>query len=378
MPVAIDPASGLQSIKDPVQKLLSAVQTQRFREENLRLAYVAITRAQASVVMALPNVAPGGVQPQLLEAWSPSSRCVPGGPGAFRRVEVVPFQEPEESKRPLLGMVKPRDGAVLESAVWTPRSWRRQAPSGVHGELDRAAQLAVGCRIAAEALGAATVAEARYPWVATPAMPGLGGPGHDSGREDIWGTLMHGWLEAWKFRGPLDQDRVAAYLRRDWRDTNPVVVTWLLEVSRAMEAHSDSPLWQLVTDPAVELHPELPLTGLAADDRLLLSGRVDLLVRDARRPPRERWIVVDYKAGKVYPGRGHAEPAQDAPRAPDDPLSLLVEEARLDHYGPQLEAYRDMIDQALRRSPGFEGEAVGQLALWFVRAGAHVIWRGRA
>jgi hypothetical protein len=198
--------------------------------------------------------------------------------------------------------------------------------------------------------------------------------GRPDQEESELGTKAHAWFARWGFAGPADLDTISRALEEDWGSHDPVLAGWLHQLTALVAAHPETALWRLVTKPGVQLHFELPLLGVArfnaADsDPLLLSGRTDLLVRDPAAPPERRWTVVDFKAG-------HHSPRKASTGIPEDELARhLFEGANLRTYAPQLEAYREALNGALLAAGLFEEhEQVGQVALWFVRTGASLIW----
>lgn len=371
----LDPNGALVPMADPIAKLAGLVRKRLAREEALRKAYVAVTRAARTVVLGLPTQPKSGVQTALYAAWVGDAAASRRG---FERVQVVDRKKAGLAARPPLGSVAVREGAAAPAEPAPTKGWQRCSPSALDRQRSRDSRRALARRAAEAAMAAGTWSEAGYSWVASPDDDEK----EDRTGENVWGDLVHGWLESWRFRGAPTAERVAAYLQRQWGGEDPRIRDWLLRVTTALVGATDHPLWRLVTDPEVELYPELPLLAAIAPpsgdgDDLLLNGRMDLLIRDPRRPPAERWTVIDYKAGKRFPGmpRTSKEPAEGSTQAPEDATARLVRGAHLNLYAPQLEGYGAAVDRALAASETFATERVGSVALWFVRAGAWVAWQ---
>jgi ATP-dependent exoDNAse (exonuclease V) beta subunit len=378
-PLRLDPDGAFLQRTDPVGKLVSAIRKQRRLEEDVRLAYVAITRAAESAVFGLPEKGSHGVQERLRLAWAqpmpppedqPDAKpTLPDIPG----VCYLPVEPLFDLPLPSPKLVSITPDAALSPAWAQGTAWVRQAPSSVETALSSVGLSAseIGRRAASLAVAGGGYHPPGYKQIESPGD----GPASD---EKDWGTLVHAWFARWGFRGQPDLEGARASLLEDHGVELPHLAAWLLEVAQAVEAHKSSPLWQLVTKPGVQLHFELPLVGVASlgaphGDPFLLSGRTDLLVRDPSAPPAQRWTVIDFKAGK------HAPSLEDPGQA--DPQALakhLFAEATLRRYAPQLEAYREALDRAFAASglfgQGDQAERVGHVALWFVRRGASVGW----
>ncbi|MCB9678760.1 MAG: UvrD-helicase domain-containing protein [Alphaproteobacteria bacterium] len=324
-----DPEGGLVPYHDPLKRLGIAIRETRYAEEGARLAYVAVTRARRSVTMGLPKKGRmSRVQQLVAETWAkvrhPAILHVapPGLPETERlhRYEVVatgvpPFELPD------------LDPPLIE-----------QAPSAAAARYSREQRQKLAELIRSKVtLGGFQRGGGDIP------PPGADHP--DLSPAD-WGTLAHGWFAAWRFDGPAPQARIAAWLGEEWGAPDPAIASWLAAVSTRLREQKGQ-LWDIVTDPSSKLWFEYPLVGRGgADDNLLLSGRIDLLVQ---RP--KGVVVVDFKAGTK------------SPRGLDD----LIEGASLRTYGPQLASYADALERM--------GTRVEHLALWYVRTGASVMWR---
>ena len=360
-PVRIDPDGAFKDKADPTRRVLAAVQSQREEAECLRFAYVGVTRAKASVIMGLPNPAGAGVQRVLVAAWAVRSPEGDGTVTPIPGIEILYATAPARFEDPARGWVEPRPDAQLTrpTDAQRRRGWLRQAPSRVQTAVADPGTLARD--IATRILATGALSEGGGTSLPTPPAQRW-----ENVTADAWGTLVHSWFARWRFQGPPSRADLAAWLAEEWHDSHPDLVDWLAALSDRVRQDAESPLWQLVTHPEAQLHFELPIVGIMGfdedQDSLLLSGRADLLVRSPGRPPAERWTVIDFKAGSKHPTKS-------------DGVDELVTNASLKTYGPQLEAYRRMLNRAFDASEAWKGERVGDVALWFVRAGVSVVWR---
>ncbi len=372
-PLRFDPLGAFAAGTDPIGRLCSAIAARRRLEEDVRLAYVAITRAARSVVLGLPERGSDGAQELLRLAWAApeggeGQERLPSIPGVLHR----PVRPLPDVKRPPTGVVTPRADATLPVVDPAPAAWIRQSPSHL-------SQVMPGLGLSASAVGraaaAAVLTEGGYqPPLYGPLEPPVGTAEQD---ESHWGTLVHAWFASWGFDGTPSLEAAGSMLCQDMRIEDPALAAWLVQVAEAVANHPDTHLWRLVTKPGVQLHFELPLLGVArlgatAGDPLLLAGRTDLLIRDPSAPPDSRWTVVDFKAGSKTPSYASGDPACP------DLADHLFHTASLRSYAPQLEAYREALDSALAAAGCFgvddERERVGSVALWFVRSGAGMWW----
>lgn len=328
-----DPEGGLVPYHDPLRRLAVRIQESRYAEEGARLAYVAVTRARRSVTIGVPTDHGRSSMAQKLvaKAWAgvehPQIAHVPP-PGGARRSSAMP-------SRSVVPAV-PAMPAVPEDRE--PR-WTETAPSASAARFTREHRQRIAAHVVHQvrlgqgfAAGEADLPppRRRHPHL-TPAD---------------WGTLAHGWFARWRFDGPARPDAIGAWLAEEWGADDPDVRTWLAAIStRIREVRG--PVWEIVKSvPDRDLHFEYPVVGVGGpEDRLLLSGRMDLLVV---RP--KGVVIVDFKAGDKSPTGLHD----------------LEERASLGTYGPQLDSYRT----ALQRM----GMKVDAVALWFVRTGASVVW----
>jgi len=372
-PLRFDPRGAFAESADPIARLCSAIAARRKLEEEVRFAYVAITRAVCSVVLGLPEKGAAGVQELLRLAWTVQSGedgqvGLPDIPGVSHRpVEPLP-----EIVLPPSGVVLPRTEAVLSDLAEERSAWLRQAPSSVEGAMS---DLGLSASALGHTVAASVVKNGGYQ---PPLFDPIGPPeGHPEEQESHWGTLVHAWFAYWGFSGESSLEAASTMLRQDLGVDNPALAAWLVEVATSVAAHPDARLWRLVTKPGVQLHFELPLLGVARlgatrGDPLLLAGRTDLLVRDPSAAPERRWTVIDFKAGASSPRYAPGDPACG------DLAKHLYEGAHLRAYGPQLEAYRESLNGALAASglfgAGAQAERIGDVALWFVRSGAGVWW----
>lgn len=359
MPLKFDPEGAFDTRNDPIGVLCNAIAFQRALEEDIRMAYVAITRAARSVVLGLPERGREGAQDLLLQAWAtPKNRDGQQVLPTLAGVAHAPIAPLPEVPLPPSGTVHPRAGATLPLAWRPPNAWVRQAPSHVHEAMTSMGKSAsaLGHAAAATCVLANGYQAPLYDPLPAPA-------GRPDEEESVLGTRVHAWFARWGFLGPADLDAICRALDEDWGAADSVLAAWLYELTTWVLAHPESVLWRLVTRPGVQLHFELPLVGVARfgatdSEPLLLSGRTDLLVRDPAAPPERRWTVVDFKAGHHSPRKAPAALSDG------DLAKHLFEGANLRTYAPQLEAYREALNNALPASGLFEEhEQVGQVAL---------------
>jgi superfamily I DNA/RNA helicase len=365
LPVRLDLDGALEPTRGPIGHLAGVIDKRRESAEELRMAYVAITRAKRSVTLGLPSSSPKGVQSLLMAAWSRG-----GDPDQdpLEQVKVVPWYEADiVGARPMHHVVPGDDWST--GAASGP-AWDKQAPSGVGNALVKEARLALATDVANRVLDAGTWDTCDAELVSRDTLP------DDRVSARDLGSIVHGWFAVWGFRGAASAADVRAYLAADWGlldGLHAPLADIVLAICRTVSAHTTSPLWTLVTRPKVQLHFELPLLGLSTLNRsevpLLLGGRIDLLVRDPAAAPRERWTVVDFKAGARHP-------VDVGGASREERLAELVREGNLRSYGAQLEAYREAVDGALEAAGS--DERVGRTALWFVRKGTSVIWPSAA
>lgn len=358
-PIRFDPDGAFESVADPISTIVAAVEAQRKRDECLRLAYVAVTRAEQSVVFALPNTKLAGAQDVLTAAWQPP----------LPNVTYEAWKKPESPLLATAGWVEAGEAAG-EQVVSDVRGWWRQTPSKVTAAWSKRDRDALAVTVAAQVLAQGGLQTGGA------CVPRLTGAPWDDVRENHWGTLVHAVFAQFGFAAPPEPEALAQWLAATRTETRPEVAAWLLQVAESVHAHPQVSVRQLVLKPGVELYFELPLVGIGhvasrPDKRLLLVGRTDLLVRDPTAPPEQRWTVVDFKAGSKFPSTA-ADPASSC--AEETQCADLVDGASLKTYAPQLEAYRAAVDHALARTTAWRNERVGNVSLWFVRAAAVVSW----
>ncbi len=325
-----DPDGGFSPVDDPLLALNRLVWRTRYAEEGFRLAYVAVTRARRSVTIALPtkerSTRPACV-PHLAARWT---RLLT--PHVYRRKAEKRREAPRSLPR---FQVEPA-GAALPTIPPPPPSLTEVAPSAVARTLDREERERRAQRIAASILERGGFTPGFDDDLAPPRAR------HPAFGPADWGTLVHGWLAAWRFRPDPREADVGAWLKAEMGGDDPAIRSWLLAISARMASRS-TPLWDLVTTAGAGLRFEYPLVG--TQDELLLTGRIDLLVELPQGV-----VVVDFKAG------------DRSPRSTDD----IVDAGGLRTYGPQLEAYRSALERA--------GHRVLETALWFVRTDAQLRW----
>jgi ATP-dependent exoDNAse (exonuclease V) beta subunit len=332
-----DPTGGLSPFKDPLGRLASAILRERFNEECARLAYVAVTRAKRTVTTGIPRprdmYMPGQLQKLLATAWG---RATLEDPGIAR---VIRDRPPQHDLAPTGWAREDPRGKLHHDEPMERRTWQERQPSSAGAHLSAEERQQRADRIA----NLVRLANGLHVGSA-PIDPPEDAHGHLFARD--WGQIAHGWFAMWRFRGSPTPADVAAWLQSEWGRSPEDVQSWLLSLSQSLPERSGA-LWTLVTDPASTLHFEYPLVGVGRgqDQDLLLSGRIDLLVERKRQ-----LTVIDFKAGSRSPS-GWAD---------------LVAQGGLKNYGPQLDAYRDTLENL--------GQSVESVALWFVRTGTTVRW----
>ncbi|NCG17629.1 MAG: UvrD-helicase domain-containing protein [Rhodobacterales bacterium] len=356
-PIRLDPAGAFEKVPDPCRKVMDAVATSRKNEECLRLAYVGITRAGKSVVTALPNIRASLAQQIMLSAWTQPD-------ANLESVEIEDWIVVDEPALPRVGHVIPTEVALPPIAP--PRRLMSQSPSTVEGLFDSDQRKVFAADIAKRVTKQNGYHRSPDSNLRSPVA------GHMLA-EPTLGTIVHGWLAVWGFRGEPERARIDAFLLQDWplkETVRVILVDWLEQLSADLQARSDSPMMQLVMRTDVELYPEVPMVvpaTLPGTPPLLLEGRADLLVRD---PKAGVWTIIDFKAGSALPDL-------DPGALTKDTEPILIKGAKLRDYGPQLEAYRAGVNDALAARPAFANERVGDVALWFVRGGRSVRWSER-
>lgn len=340
-PLVLDPQGAFSPVPDPIAKLCETLYARKKFEECFRLAYVAVTRARESVVLALPNRGHKPVQAVLLEAWK----------NVMAGVEHVPWEEADYVAQREYCRVEASPYGAFKDHTLAPDAWQEEAPSGLSGALATPDRLALAKRIAEQVAQEGGFTKGAY---APLTVPDTGLFGRATSAR--WGDLAHRWFEKWQFGPAPDPTELSAHVKEVFGVQHPAAVNWLNSLCTSLAAMTESPLWKLATSPGTTPYFEWPLVGVCPDptssdpaERFLLSGKADLLLRHSDGT----WTIIDFKAGK-------------SPTDHDD----LLENASLKTYGPQLEAYRHAVNRALPN-----GERVAHLALWFLQTGACVVWQ---
>lgn len=324
-----DPAGGLDAGPDLVHALASKIEARRTREEEIRLAYVAVTRAKLTVQLGV-SLKGDGVQPLLYAAWTKLK-----GPGVIQS-PLLPDPAPPAPVTPKY---------VEATAPWS-------APSTLPLVTERNASglsAALGTRRDDLVATVAAVAEYEPGWSARVDYP-TGGE-FENVRPNDWGSVAHAWMANWRFGSVPELPVVQAWLLSEWQEDRVEVADWILALTIAL-SQSTSPLALLCKRPDVNLYFEHPVLGVLSNPggAGLLTGRADLLVYDTTD---RTWTVIDFKNSKKPPTKQ------------EEILPL----AGLKTYGPQLEAYAAVIRRA---AP--EGDSVGRVALWYLTTGGAVAW----
>lgn len=311
--LSMDPKGALNPRPDPMTQWAGDLLFAEARHERWRLFYVGFTRAKKTVTFGI------------MKSGSETSKNLAA---ALRTIfvgeengwcEVV---EPDddalaavqrEVRRPL-GQAR-----AFESKWATSEGWTIARPSS-----------------AGDAYGAEVIADFKQHFVLetgpdAPPLPAL--PWLKQVDDSSLGQMVHGWLEAWGFRGEPTVAQAQAYLERQWGCEAPALAAWVVELGLHVRT---------VLGPMLDhtLHFEWPL--VAVDDERLWTGRADLIVELEDR----KVVVIDFKAGAAV-ARDRFVPHVEA-------------------YAPQLEAYRRMLESA--------GYQVVEVGLLFVRG---VTWARR-
>lgn len=305
--LSLDPRGALNPTPDPMRQWSSALVGEESRAECWRLFYVGFTRARKSVTFGIKK-----------SAKDSKARNLARDLRAIFATDEHPWCEVVEPDDALLAshhrqVRHPMGQARAFEARWAePRGWSIARPSS-----------------AADILGEEVVAAFKDRFVletgpSAPPIPALSWL--NEAKDTTLGQLVHGWLEAWGFRGEPTIEQAQAYIERQWSCEEPALAGWLVELGLHVRT---------VLEPMLphKLHFEWPL--VAVDEDRLWTGRADLIVE----MPDRKVVVIDFKAGGAV-ARGGFVP-------------------HLETYAPQLEAYRLMLEKA--------GYQVVEVGLLFVR-----------
>jgi ATP-dependent helicase/nuclease subunit A len=290
--------------------------------EEVRLLYVAATRAQDELVVALPKKEEKDTPWRLLHGWlrahadelALDAGAAPTREQLPRRAEDLLAEERQVEAA--------RGRAALES-------WRFVTVTRL-AKVDATAAAGPGLERTERSDREAPPAEGR---------PLLGLDVDDGPGGYAWGTAVHGVLEAASRGAAGDRLRTLARsllleLDRPAEDGEPSELEALLATAERVIA---SDLWRRARSAARTL-AEVPFT-LRRPDRdppTYLEGVIDLAFRE-----QDGWVVVDYKTD-----RG------------DDP-----------HFATRREAYRAQLSLYGEAWQALTGETVKQRLLWYVRSG---------
>jgi ATP-dependent exoDNAse (exonuclease V) beta subunit len=303
--VCLDPRGALTPVSDPLGVLAEAIRAARAREEQLRCAYVAVTRARRAVFVALFAGCKRGIVGPLSQRWA--TAVGREGVGVEVRAELTSL--PDAAPADVVAV-----GAFLTSRA-APPSWRLLSPSSAadawrpEEQRERAAKAIQGVRVIAQ--GSV---------IPRPAAVDALDP-----RDQ--GDLVHDWMAVGGLRG-----EGAAALAGPWlaqhRPTlaTPEVEAWLVTLAVELAARQPE-LHAQLNAPDATLGFEVPLVGVDDEggERLLYQGHIDLLVQ---WPDGSLWIL-DFK-GKTSP--------------PDDAALLSRGEHR--EQVLQVDAYRRSLERA--------------------------------
>jgi ATP-dependent exoDNAse (exonuclease V) beta subunit len=300
--VHVDPLQGLTRRRDPIAVLACRQGTLEGRAEGLRLFYVGFTRAKLSVTFGIGKARIGKARADNLAQ-------------PLREVFVD-----NDELRGAVAVLDPDDAKVRErQRPQRPRT-RRLRPFEAQWAKPDGYVLARATALDEAGLDTAAIVDdfrARAKVVAGPAAPKLPVlPAYADVDEIVWGDVVHGWLDRWRFAGTPTTAEAQAYLQDRWRSDEAAIAKWLV----ALGLHLRDQLPGFADLLKHTLHFEWPLVGI--DGKAIFRGRTDLVVE---LPGREV-VIIDFKAG------GHVATAKDIPG--------------LKEYAPQLEAYRRMLEGA--------------------------------
>ncbi|MBT3218097.1 MAG: UvrD-helicase domain-containing protein, partial [Proteobacteria bacterium] len=321
----IDPSGGLSPYKDPISRLAARILKLRHDEEQVRKAYVAITRARRSVTIGLGGKRLDSIQRLFVDAWG-------GKRFADINVRHMPLVPIPAASPPSPYWV--RGTGNLPERLLEQRRWTEEAPSRVATLFSTQERRELAEHIRTRVVLGAGMTLGQEP-IHPPLVPGV--------TDADWGTVAHGWMAWWRFAGAPDISEIQDYLRSEWQSGSDSIAEWLLAFSQQLET-TKSPLWLEATDRSTRLMFERPIIGVGLNN-MLLSGRIDLLIQRG-----QRLTIVDFKAGEHSPTK----------------VSNIETQANLRTYGPQLEAYRECLENA--------GYKVDKVGLWFLRTGTTVVW----
>lgn len=304
----LDPLGALKPVADPMANAMQALGSTEATDENWRLFYVGFTRAAKTVTFGIgrANTNTAHSFPNLLrglftgKAWC--SMVTPDS-GALASLERPP-RSPVSQTRDFEAKWAESDG------------WRYQNPSTAKSE---------------DSALAKTLTE-RSTLVRGPDAPPLPSLPHLDElptRETLLGTVVHGWLETWAFKGEPSTDDAERYLAHAWQYCDASLAQWLVELGLLLR--DGLPGFKELL--AHTLHFEWPL--LAVDKENIWNGRADLVVE----LPGKRLVVIDFKAGARFADGTYIPGAST--------------------YAAQLEAYRTMLEKS--------GYSVVEVGLLYVR-----------
>lgn len=309
--VRLDPRGGLSPARDPIAILGASACAAERAEESLRLFYVGLTRAVASVTLGLGKGQKSDVVPLLRTAFHAIAHGTLAQAIRIVDTQSIELEAPQRPVRPRTGMAGTLTGRWAE-----PRGWLQARPSDAEEYLPEIDVARVANELAQRAK---VVMGPRAP--ALPTVSGL-----DGVPEAILGDVVHGWLDRWRFDGAPTPGDALEYLAARWGTRDAKISDWIVGLGLCLR--DELPGFQELLKNAVQLHFEWPLLG--ADASTVWAGRSDLVVE---LPGREL-VVIDFKAGARY--------AKDG------------EIPGLRHYAAQLEAYRRILAGA-----GFKVTEVG-------------------
>lgn len=279
--VRMDPEGGLKPESDPWAVLIGSDEKLEDRAERLRCFYVGFTRARRSVTVGFKEKETAtSLAGALKRAFEAQARAMP---------EAVELRSVDGSERTTVavderghtGRVRPFQAGWSASKA-TPIAQPSTLADWVEKE-ERERLRERYARTARVTLGRGAPELPEHPRLA--ALP-----------ENVIGELVHGFLEAWAFKGEPSMGKASRYLDAKWGlagargealVVRELLAKWLTETGESLRTglRGFAPLLEH------RAHFEWPLLGRLPD--YVLVGRTDLVIEK----PDGGLIVVDFKAG---------------------------------------------------------------------------------
>ncbi|MFN8176995.1 MAG: UvrD-helicase domain-containing protein [bacterium] len=294
----------------------SAREAARRRAEDVRLLYVAATRARDRLVLSWPEGSDGFLHEDLLpKRLGATPGEAPSGETTLEilRAEALPPSGGTASVHVVdvaAAIATSRADAVsgelfatLDASEEMDRDGPRILPVTAYAELERAAHAATASR--AEC-GGAGESEGRGGGEETRADADVAESAAPSGPE--FGSYVHAALEVWDpalpFEEALSSAAESAFRRKADSAEAPERARWRAELARIARDPAVGEIFRALRSPAVRVFREVPfLLGLGDD---ALAGTLDVLVESADGT----LAIADYKTERLGPGGAPAAAAR--------------------------------------------------------------------